>query len=54
MSLGPCPDLILLEDAEDLVNFLIMSGRVVDRDWCDEVVASRNAMQNAGFADSFF
>jgi hypothetical protein len=50
MSLGPCPELILLEDAEDLVNFLIAAGRVVNRGWCDEVVAA----SNEGFADSFF
>jgi hypothetical protein len=50
MSLGSLPDLVLLEDAEDLVNILIATGRVVSRAWCDEAVARRNE----GFADSFF
>jgi len=41
----------LLEDANDLADFLAATGRTVPRSrWCDEDVA----IQNDQFAESFF
>jgi hypothetical protein len=50
LAQGTIPDVILLEDANDLTAFLEATKRTVGRSWCDEVVNARNA----AWADSFF
>jgi len=49
LAQGTIPDLILLEDANDLVLFLEATGRTVPRRrWCEEAIEEANE----GFATS--
>ena len=44
------PDVMLLEDAEDIASWCEFLGRTVPRSWCPEIVAG--AVK--GWAESFF
>jgi hypothetical protein len=51
LAQGTIPDLVLLEDANDLADFLVATGRTLPRArWCEGFVETYNEQ----FAESFF
>jgi hypothetical protein len=48
------PRLVLLEDAEDMVEMLVRTDQAVERLWCDDVRAEAESSINEGFAGSSF
>jgi hypothetical protein len=49
LAQGQMPDLVLLEDAEDLCDFLIVTRRTMPPSrWADEAIAAKGAAELEG------